>query len=97
VINVECALGCLKPRKKYSGVIVKETNGHRFVTAFTNSLEDIKKIKERLDMVKKKGINIEIIETIESKEREEIQKKIENLNKKGGFTGINIIPEDLSC
>ncbi len=93
---MECALGCLKPGEKYSGVIVREPNGHRFITVFTNKPEHVEKIKKRLNMVKEKGRDVNIVETVLSEKKEEILEKIQNLNKKGGFTGVNIIPDDPS-
>jgi hypothetical protein len=93
---MECALGCLKSGEKYSGVIVKEPNGHRFVTAFTNKKDHAERIKDRLNMVREKGRKVEIIETIISKEREYILKRIQKLNIEGGVTGVNTIPKELS-
>ncbi len=79
-----CAIGRLPKDKDFSGIIVKEENGHRFITPFNNSEEQVDKIEMNLRKIK-----AEIAERIEGKDKYYIKERVLKLNKEHDLPGVN--------
>jgi len=79
-----CSIQSLPEGKNFSGIIIKEENGHRFITPFNNNKEQVKKVKENLIKTGAK-----IVEMIEEKDKHYIRKKILKLNKEHNLPGVN--------
>jgi len=74
----------LPENKNFSGIIIREKNGHRFITPFS---DDEKKVNEIEKNLKKSGA--QIIERIKKKDKHYVRERVLKLNKDWNLPGVN--------